>query len=80
MASIEKHVQTVQILIEPNSADYDELRIITVMSSNVDDLLYGYLPEGAEAVNFVLQQFLVERNVRQHSTHHSDPDHVEFTE
>ena len=25
----------------------------------MDDLLYGYLPEGAEATNSVLQQFLV---------------------
>ena len=30
------------------------------MSSNVDDVLYGYLPEGAEAMNSVLQQFLVD--------------------
>ena len=30
-----------------------------MVSSNVDDLLYGYLPEGAEAMNSVLQQFLV---------------------
>ena len=37
----------------------DESRIIAVMSSNVDDLLYGYLPEGAEAMNSVLQQCLV---------------------
>ena len=29
------------------------------MSSSVDDLLYGYLPEGAKAMNSVLQQFLV---------------------
>ena len=29
------------------------------MSSNVDDLLYGYLPERTEAMNSVLQQFLV---------------------
>ena len=29
------------------------------MSSNVDDLLYGYLPEGAEATNSALQKFLV---------------------
>ena len=29
------------------------------MSSNVDDLLYGYLPEGAEVMNSALQQFLV---------------------
>ena len=64
MAPIEKHVQTIQILIEPNSANLftlrdDESRIIAVMSSNVDDLLYGYLPEGAEVMNSVLQQFLV---------------------
>ena len=37
----------------------DEARIIAVMSSNVDDLLYGSLPERAEAMNSVLQQFLV---------------------
>ena len=29
------------------------------MSSNVDDMLDGYLPEGAEVMNSVLQQFLV---------------------
>ena len=37
----------------------DESKIIAVMSSTVDDLLYGYFPEGAEATNSVLQQFLV---------------------
>ena len=37
----------------------EESKIIAVMSSNVDDLLYGYLPEGAEATTSVLQQFLV---------------------
>ena len=37
----------------------DESRIIAVMSSIVDDLLYGCLPEGAEVTNSVLQQFLV---------------------
>ena len=37
----------------------EESTIIAVMSSDVDDLLYGYLPEGAEATNSVLQQFLV---------------------
>ena len=37
----------------------DESRIIAVMSSNVDDLLYGYLSEAAEARNSVLQQFSV---------------------
>ena len=31
------------------------------MSSNVDDLLYGCLPDGAAAVNSVLQQFLVSK-------------------
>ena len=36
----------------------DESKIIAVMSSNVDDLLYGYLPQ-AGAMNSVLQQFLV---------------------
>ena len=37
----------------------EESKIISVMSSNVDDFLYGYLPEGAEAMNSVLQKFLV---------------------
>ena len=37
----------------------EESKIIAVMSSNVDDLLYGSLPEGAEAMNSVLQHFLV---------------------
>ena len=37
----------------------DESIIIAVMSSNVDDLLCGYLLEGAEVTNSVLQQFLV---------------------
>ena len=36
----------------------DESRIIAVMSSNVDDMLYGYRPEGDEVMNSVLQQFL----------------------
>ena len=39
----------------------DESNIIAVVSSNVDDLLYGYLPEGIEAMNSVLQQFLVDK-------------------
>ena len=34
-------------------------QIIAVMSSNVDDLLYGCLLVGAEATNSVLQQLLV---------------------
>ena len=33
--------------------------MIAVMSSNVDHLLYGFLAEGAEVTNSVLQQFLV---------------------
>ena len=37
----------------------DESIIIAVMSSNVDDLLYGYHLEGAEAMNSVLQQFMI---------------------
>ena len=36
----------------------DESRILAVMSSNVDDLLYGYLPQ-AEAMNSVFRRFLV---------------------
>ena len=64
VASIEEHVQTVQfslnqILPTLFTLRNDESRNIAVMSSNVDDLLYGYLPEGAEAMNSVLQQFLV---------------------
>ena len=64
VASIEEHVQTVQIVTESNSADSVHAsrrlsRIIAVMSSNVDDLLYGNLSEGAEAMNSVVQQFLV---------------------
>ena len=39
----------------------EESKIIAVMSSNLDDLLYGYLPERASAMNSVLQQFLVEK-------------------
>ena len=39
----------------------EESKIIAVMSSNVDDFLYGYLLVGAEATNSVLQQFLVGR-------------------
>ena len=34
------------------------------MSSNVDDFLCGYLPEGAEVINSVLQQFLVGKEER----------------
>ena len=37
----------------------EESKIIAVMSSNVDDLLCGYLPEGVEAMISVSQQFLV---------------------
>ena len=36
------------------------------MSSNVEDLLYGYLPEGADVMNSVLQQFWVGKE--EHST------------
>ena len=64
VASIEEHVQTVQF--SPNQIlptlfmlRDDESRIIAVMSSNVDDLLCGCLPQGAEAMNSVLQQCLV---------------------
>ena len=64
MASSEEHVQTVQfslnqILPTLFTLRDDESKIIAVMSSNVDDLLYGYLPEGAEVMISVLQQFLV---------------------
>ena len=64
VASIEEHMQTVQfslhqILPTLFTLRSEESKIIAVMSSNVNDLLYGYLPEGAEAMNSVLQQFLV---------------------
>ena len=49
----------VQILPTLFTLRNEESKIIAVMSSNMDDLLYGYLPEGAEAMNSVLQQFLV---------------------
>ena len=45
-----------QILPPLSTLRDDESKIIVVMSSNVDDLLK---PEGAEAMNSVLQQFLV---------------------
>ena len=48
-----------QILADFFTIRDDESRIISVMSSNVDDLLYGYLLEGAQVTNSVLQQFLV---------------------
>ena len=44
----------------------DESRIIAVMHSNADDLLYGNLPEGAEGMNSVLQQFLVGKQEHGH--------------
>ena len=39
----------------------DESEIIAVMSSNIDDLLYGYFFEGAELSKPVPQQFVVGR-------------------
>ena len=48
-----------QILLTLFMLRNEESKIIAVMSSNVDDLLYGYLLEGAEGTNSVLQQFLV---------------------
>ena len=50
MASIEEHVQTVQIFIESVLPTLfalrdDESQIIAVMSSNVNEVLYGYLKE-----------------------------------
>ena len=35
----------------------EESEIIAVMSSNVDDLFQGYLPDGADVMNSVLQQY-----------------------
>ena len=75
VASSEEHVQTVQVSLNPILPTLftlrdDESRIIAVMSSNVDDLLYGYLPEGAEAMNAVLQQFLVGKE--EHGTFNLD--------
>ena len=64
MASIEEHVQTVQFSLNQIlpilfTLRNEESKIIAVMSSNVYDLLCGYFPEGAEAMNSLLQQFLV---------------------
>ena len=64
VASIEEHVQTVHIFIEPNSADSVHASRRGIKNhccdvSKVDNLLFGYLPEGAGATNSVLQQFLV---------------------
>ena len=42
----------------------EESKISAVMSSNVNGLLHGYLPEGPEAMNSVLQQFLVGKEER----------------
>ena len=36
----------------------EESKIIALMSSIVDDLLYGYLPEGAGAMNSVFPTIL----------------------
>ena len=63
MASIDEHVQTVQFSMNPIlpilfTLRGEESKISAVMSSNVDDLLYGYHPEGAEATSSALQ-FLV---------------------
>ena len=44
----------------------DESSIIAVVSSNVDNLLYGYLPEGAEVLNFVLQHSCLNRRQTRH--------------
>ena len=56
MASIDEHVQTVrfslnQILPTLFTLRNEESRITAVMSSSVAGLLYGFLPEGAEATN-----------------------------
>ena len=36
----------------------EESKIIAVMSSNADDVLYGYLPEGADAMNLCVATIL----------------------
>ena len=59
VASIEEHVQTVHIFIEPNSADSVHASRRGIKNhccdvSTVDNLLYSNLPEGAEAMNSVL--------------------------
>ena len=64
VASIEEQVQAVQFSLNQIlpilfTLRNEESKTITVLSSNVDDLLYGYVLEGAEATNSVLQQFLV---------------------
>ena len=44
----------------------DESSIIAVVSSNVDNLLDGYLPEGAEVLNSVLQHSCLNRRQTRH--------------
>ena len=44
----------------------DESRTIAVVSSNVDDLLYGCLPEGAEVMNSVVQHSCLNRRQTRH--------------
>ena len=39
----------------------DESEIIAVVAANVDDLLYGYFPEGEEGMNSKLRQLLVDQ-------------------
>ena len=66
VTSIEEHVQTIQFFRGSNSDQNlphlftlrnEESKIIVLMSSSVDDLLYGDLLQGAEAMKSVSQQF-----------------------
>ena len=59
MASIEEHVHAVQFFLESNSAySVHALKRGIKNHCRDDDLLYGSLPEGAEAMTSVLQQIL----------------------
>ena len=53
--AISSHFHLDQILPTLFTLRNEESKIIVVMSSNVDDLPCGHLPEGAEAMNSVLQ-------------------------
>ena len=48
-----------QILPTPCTLRRDGSEIIAVVAANVDDLLYGYFPEGEEGMNSKLRQLLV---------------------
>ena len=56
MVPREGNVPSFWFFTESNLADS-----VHVAAPNVDDLLYGYLPEGAEGMNSKLRQLLVDQ-------------------